>query len=115
MSTIKERMEAIYAARQKMFEETQDEWDYGIQKIVDEEIDILCEDMNETVRYLNEECTAEGFVWISEVMEDVAERTQSLELVESLYKLAEKYPEVTKEYNIMSFVEGSKGVLKQLW
>ena len=115
MSAIKERMEKIYAARQKMFEDTQDEWDYVIQKIVNEEIDILCEDMNETVRYLNEECTEDGFSWIREVMEDVAEKTQSLEFVEALYTLAEKYPEETKKYNIMPCIEGSKGVLKQLW
>ena len=79
------------------------------------EIEILCENMDETVRYLKEECTAAGFSWISEVMEDVAERTQSLEFVEALYQVAKKYPEEVKKYNIMSFIDGSKDTLKQFW
>ena len=48
-------------------------------------------------------------------MEDVAEKTQSLEFVETLYKIAEKYPEETKKYNIMSFINGSKACLRQFW
>ena len=48
-------------------------------------------------------------------MEDVAERTQSLEFVEALYQVAKKYPEEVEKYNIMTFIEGSKDTLKQFW
>ena len=115
MSLLNDRMEEIYQERQKTWENTFDEDYYAASKTWAKEIDILCEDMDDTIRYLNEECPGYGFAWISEVMEDVAERTQSLEFVETLYKLAEKYPEETKEYNIMTFVNVSRDCLKQFW
>ena len=111
MSLLNDKMEQIYKERDELEIE-----DYiNARKVCAKEIDTLCEDMDDTIRYLNEECPGYGFVWISEVMEDVAERTQSLEFVETLYKLAEKYPEETKEYNIMTFVNGSRDCLKQFW
>ena len=111
MSLLNDRMEQIYKERI----ETHPNDYMATDKTWAKEIDIICEDINDTIRYLDEECTADGFSWISEVMEDVAERTQSLEFVETLYKIAEKYPEETKKYNIMSFVDGSRDCLKQFW
>ena len=111
MSILKDRMEAIYKERDATH---MDDW-LKTEETWKKEIEILCENMDETVRYLKEECTAAGFSWISEVMEDVAERTQSLEFVEALYQVAKKYPEEVKKYNIMSFIDGSKDTLKQFW
>ena len=84
MSILKDRMEAIYKERDATH---MDDW-LKTEETWKKEIDILCENMDETVRYLKEECTAAGFSWISEVMEDVAERTQSLEFVASSKKIS---------------------------
>ena len=61
--------------------------------------------MSETVHYLENDCLADEFVWISEVFDEVAKRTQSHEFISALRKLAVKYPEETKEYNIISFID----------
>lgn len=83
----------------------------GIQKCWDREVSLLTADMNETLRYLEEECTADEFSWISEVFDDVIEITQSRRFIEALRKLAVKYPEETKKYNIISFIDSAEAAI----
>lgn len=76
----------------------------AIEKLWEKEIDILSRDMSETLDFFSNRCTAEEFVWLSEVFEEVQEKTQSDELRECLYSVAKKYPNETKEYNILDFI-----------
>ena len=46
-------------------EETDDEWDYGIEQCWEQEIAILTEDIPTTIEYLKNECTAHEYSWIS--------------------------------------------------
>nr|MDK8582778.1 hypothetical protein [Lactobacillus iners] len=65
----------------KELNETEIEYDYGIEMCWKEEVEILSEDIPSTVEYLKNECTADEFVWISEIIDDLAEKTRSRELV----------------------------------
>ena len=65
----------------KQREETDDEWDYGIEQCWKKEIEILSEDIPSTIDFLKNECTDEEYSWISEVIEDIAEKTNSYEFV----------------------------------
>ncbi|MGE7184037.1 hypothetical protein ACQKKK_08535 [Peribacillus sp. NPDC006672] len=67
--------------------------DYGIQKSWNEIIEVLSENEENTIRYL-ENCSKEDLYWISEVFEDIAEIIQSKELINCLRKLDEKFPEL---------------------
>lgn len=89
-----------------------DEWDYGIQLCWQEETKIMSQDMDKTVEFLDNECTAEEFSLLSEVFEDVAEQTQSQAFVDCLYRVAKKYPEETKKYNVMSFIDTANALIK---
>ncbi|MEI2393428.1 hypothetical protein V8V55_26920, partial [Priestia megaterium] len=72
-----------------------------IQKSWNEIIEILSENEENTIRYL-ENCSKEDLYWISEVFEDVAEIIQSKELIKRLRELDRKFPELemTKDIDI---------------
>ena len=92
--------------------ETHDEYDYGVEMCDKEEVQILAEDIPSTIDYLQNQCTADEFVWISEIIDDLAEKTRSRELVECYKNLMNKYPEETKEYHIGFCVECAEDFLE---
>ncbi len=96
----------------KKRKETHDEYDYGVEMCDKEEIQILSEDIPSTIEYLKNDCTADEFVWISEIIDDLAEKTKSRELVECYKNLMNKYPEETKEYYIGFCVECAEDFLE---
>ena len=77
-----------------------------------EEIQILAEDIPSTIEYLKNDCTADEFVWISEIIDDIAEKTKSRELVECYKNLMNKYSEETKEYYIGFCIECAEDFLQ---
>jgi hypothetical protein len=86
---IKNKMDVILNERKKL--NLND--DYGIYKSWNEIIEVLSEDEENTIRYL-ETCSKEELYWISEVFEDIAEIIQSKDLIDCLRTLDEKYPEL---------------------
>ena len=75
---------------------TDDEWDYGVKQCWEEEIEILSRNIDDTIAFLENDCTADEFSWLSEVFDDVAEKTQSRAFVDCLYKVAKKFPDECK-------------------
>ncbi|SFC84271.1 hypothetical protein SAMN04488168_110106 [Bacillus sp. 491mf] len=94
---IENKMEAILDKRKKL--DLND--DYGIQKSWDEIVEVLSENEENTIRYL-ENCSKENLYWISEVFEDITEVIQSKEFIKCLRKLDAKFPELemTKDIDI---------------
>ena len=79
--------------------------DYLHDKYWKLETDLLSKDINETIEFLDNDCTADEFSWISEIFEDIAERTQSKEYIECLYRVAKKFPEECAVYNIYGSIK----------
>ncbi|PFM65223.1 hypothetical protein COJ48_08340 [Bacillus cereus] len=100
---IENKMEVILDKRKKL--NLND--DYGIQKSWNEIIEVLSENEDNTIRYL-ENCSKEDLYWISEVFEDIAESVQSKEFINCLRRLDKKFPELemTKDIDIAeSYIE----------
>ena len=95
----------------KRRDETHSEYTYGLEMCWKEEVEILSEDILSTIEYLQNQCTADEFVWISEIIDDLAEKTRSRELIECYKKLMDKYPKETKEYYIGFCVECAEAAL----
>lgn len=55
--------------------------DYSIYDCWTKEINILSENIQETITFLKNECTDEEFYWLSEIFEDIAYNTQSKEFI----------------------------------
>lgn len=71
--------------------------------------------MPSTVAYLKSECTADEFVWISEISEiidDLAEKTRSREIVECYKSLMAKFPEEAKRYHVDFCIEYAEDFLE---
>ena len=92
---------------------TDDEWDFGVKQCWDEEIAILSRNIEDTIAFLENDCTADEFSWLSEVFDDVAEKTQSRAFVDCLYKVAKKFPDECKEYHIDRVLEFAEGALNE--
>jgi len=88
--------------------ETDSEWDYGVEQCNREEIEIICSDISGAITYLQTECTAEEFVYLSEVIIDIAERTHSAKFIESYKSLADKYPEESASYYIPDMIKDAE-------
>lgn len=93
--------------------ETNEEWVYGIEQCWKEEIDILSKDIDETINFLQNECTADEFSWLSEVFDDVSEKVQNREFVDCLYRVAEKYPDECDKYHIYNVLRYTKDALNE--
>lgn len=91
--------------------EIDSEWYTEIEKIWDKMISLFSKDIEKTISFIKTDCTADAFVWLSEIFEEIAEKTQSKEFIDSLYETAKKFPDETKQYNIISFIDDAADVL----
>ena len=78
---------------------------YGAAKLNEIEAAALTENIEETIEFLDNECTADEFSWISEVFEGIAEKSQSQAFIDCLYRVAAKYPEECQKYCIYPVIE----------
>ena len=75
--------------------------DFGTEKCWEEMTAILSEDIVATLHYFENECTDEEFYWLGAVLEDVAEKTQSKELIQVLRnRLTKVTPETYCQQNL---------------
>lgn len=78
---------------------TVDEYYVGVEECWKEEIEILSEDVPSTVAYLKNDCTADEFAWICEIIDDLAVKTKSREIVDAYKNLGKKYPDMAKTFS----------------
>lgn len=78
---------------------TVDEYYVGVEECWKEEIEILSEDVPSTVTYLKNDCTADEFAWICEIIDGLAVKTRSREIVEAYKNLGKKYPDMAKTFS----------------
>lgn len=91
--------------------EMSDEWSFGIEQCWKKEIEILSQDIPSTTEYLKNECIADEYGWISEIIDDLAESTQSKELIEVYKSLMIKYPDEYKKHNVSSSIKFAEDAL----
>ena len=106
---ITEEIRLLLKKREDTFEESA----YDIEQCWKEEIELLSRDIDDTIAYLENDCTGEEFSWLSEVIDDVAEKTQSRPFVDCLFRVAKKFPKECKEYRIYTVLEICEGVLNE--
>ena len=107
------KFKEIIRERSRVATECSDEWSFVIEKCWNEEIEILGEDVDATISFLQNECTAEEFSWISEIIDNLAERTRSRELVQAYKNLTDKFPEECKESNISESIKFAENALNE--
>ena len=83
----------------------------AVEKCCEKEVEILSRDINETILFMDTDCTADEFSWISEIFDEIVKKTQSREFIDCLCRVAKKYPDECEKYNISYFIEASKEFL----
>ena len=93
---IDETIKDILSRREK----THPEDSYRIEKLWEEEIAALSQNIEETIDFFKSRCSANEFIWLSEVFEEVAEKTQSIEFVNCLYDVAKNIQQKQKNITL---------------
>lgn len=85
--------------------------DFGYEECWKEETALLSKDISATIAFLKSECTASEFSWMSEVFEDITEKTKSQEFIQCIEETAKRFPEECSKYNILGAIEAAKAML----
>lgn len=88
-----------------------DEWDYGIQQSWKNVLNIILNNANEVIDFIENDCTADEFSWLSEILNEIIDIIPSQRLIKALRKTAEKYPEEVQKYNLESCIDEAEGHL----
>ncbi|MBR3245828.1 MAG: hypothetical protein IKF90_24500 [Parasporobacterium sp.] len=101
---IGKKYEALIAEREKL----EGDIDYENNPVIRGMVSLLTEDTNATVSFLDKECSEAQFVWISEIFDEIAERTKSKAFIEALRSAARRYQKASEEYNIEYFIDSAE-------
>ncbi|MBQ8138995.1 MAG: hypothetical protein IJ195_06020 [Lachnospiraceae bacterium] len=107
-----EKLKEVIKHREYVDEISQSEWDEEIEKCQKLVTEILAEDITSTIEYLNNNCMANEYVYISEVIDDVVDKVPSREFLEAFKKLKDKFPKEFSEYNIVGSIQCAENILK---
>lgn len=84
----------------------------AVDVLWDKEIKLFTEDINATIEFVKNDCTANQFSWMSEVWDDIVEKTKSKEFVDCIKATAKKFPEECSKFNIQGAIESAEGYLE---
>ena len=76
-------------------------------------VTLFTKDIGETIKFVLEDCTDDEYSWLSEIFDQIVQKTKSKEFIEALRKTALKYPEETEKYNIISFIDFAETFLDE--
>ncbi|MEY8381492.1 hypothetical protein AAK979_10790 [Ileibacterium valens] len=90
--------------------ETNDEILTYNESFIKDTIRLFSQNIQEAIDFLNNDCTADEYIWISELIDDIAAESKSIRLIQTYASLADKYPKETKDYNIQSFINSAMAI-----
>lgn len=73
--------------------------------------DFASEHIAETIKFIKEDCSADEFSTLSEIFDDIAQKTNSKDFIDVLKETAKKFPEEFAKYNIQGAIESAEGYL----
>lgn len=82
-----------------------------IEPLWEKEIELFTKDIQRAIDFVKNDCTANQFSWMSEVWDEIAEKTKSREFVDALKETAKRFPKECQEYNIQGAIESAEGYL----
>lgn len=66
---------------------------------------IISESFVGIIDFIENDCTADDFSWLSEIYDDIIDIFPSERIIEALRKTADKYPEEVKKYNLLYCID----------
>ena len=84
---------------------------YETSPTIKAEIELFTRNLQETIQFLDNECTADQLIWLSEVFEEISAKLQSWEFIDALKRAADRFPEECAQYNIRECILFAEGQL----
>ncbi|MEE1212747.1 MAG: hypothetical protein UHO11_09655 [Treponema sp.] len=84
---------------------------YVRDPLIEKEIELFTKDIKATIEFVKNDCTASQFSWMSEVWDEIVEKTKSKEFVDCIKETAKKFPEECEKFNIAGSIESAEGYL----
>jgi hypothetical protein len=81
--------------------------DYEHNLIITHMVNLLTFDIDETLNFITNDCTAEQLVWLSEILDEIMEKTRDPRILDAIREVAEKNPDVSEQYNIDYFINSA--------
>ena len=81
-------------------EQIHSEWTAGLADYYERMRSLIAENITDSIAFLSQTCTADEFVWLSEVFDDIARKTRSRAFIDCLYAVVRKFPEEDRKYNL---------------
>ena len=75
------------------------------------EIELFTRNLQETVQFLDNDCTADQLIWLSEVFEEISAKLQSWEFIDALSRCFDKYQKECDGYNVRNCILYAEGQL----
>ncbi len=105
---LKEEYEKLLSQRTAIAGEV----DYDINPIIKQMVTLMTKDINETIHFIDTECSGEQLVWLSEIFDEIAETSKSSDFIDALRRAANKYPNETQKYNLTYFIDSASEYVK---
>ena len=105
--SIKDEYTAILQQRLKEngIDDTPDYWETS--PAIKAEIELFSRNLQETVQFLDNDCTAEQLIWLSEVFEEISANLQSWEFIDALNRASQRFPKHKERFSAcIPFAEG---------
>lgn len=81
--------------------------DYESNATIKAMVTLLSKNIDATIKFLDEQCNGEQLVWMSEIFDEIAEITKSKEFINALYRVADRFSDVSQQYNIKFFIDSA--------
>jgi hypothetical protein len=66
--------------------------------LIKAEIELFSRSLEDTINYLDNECTEYEFEWLSEVFEEVSINLNSMEFIDALMRTAQRFPDGEQKF-----------------
>ncbi len=78
--------------------------DWQADKWWDNASDFAAKHIDETIEFVKNECSANEFSTLSEIFDDITNKSKSREFIQAIREAAKKFPEECEKYNIMDSI-----------
>lgn len=86
--------------------------DWEHEPVIQKMVKLFTSDMQETIKFLDHDCTEEQFSWLSEIFDDITKVAQSKEFIAALRRVAKKFPNAVNKYNLIYFIDAAEELLE---
>ncbi len=76
-----------------------------------EAIQLLSQNLSDTVKFIENDCTPEQLVWMSVIASSVAKNLKNKDFTDAMRKAATKFSDKIEGYNVIECIDEAEGII----